>query len=112
ESQNIFANRDKPLMTNVGTRQDTLTSHVTNVGSTLGQQRAALGRNLDQTLYSVTDGMNRELAEIRRVSEEMSQHHARLMQQFLQEIGREIQTLNQQSSGRTRIANTNDRIES
>src|SRR5699024_4345392 len=97
ESKNIFANRDQQLITNVGTLQDTLTSHVTNVESTLGQKLDALVRNLDQTLYSVTDGMNRELAEIRRVSEEMSQHHARLMQQFVQEIGREIQTLNQKS---------------
>lgn len=96
EANQTFTNRDQQLASNVGGLQDTFTNHAANVENTLTQKLDTMIRNFDNSLYSLTDGMNRELAEMRRVSEEINQNHARLMQQLLQELGREIQALNRQ----------------
>src|SRR5690625_5245395 len=93
-----FTQRDQQVDANVTSLKDTLTTHVTNVESTLSQKLDTLIRNMDKSLYTVSDGMNRELTEVRRISEEIHQNHARLMQQVMQELGREVRNLNQQLS--------------
>ncbi|MEI3611853.1 MotA/TolQ/ExbB proton channel family protein [Pseudogracilibacillus sp. SO30301A] len=98
EANQTFSKRDQQLATNVGGLQDTFTNHAANIENTLTQKLDTMIRNIDNSLYSLSDGMNRELVEMRRVSEEISQNHARLIQQLLQELGREIQTLNRQIS--------------
>ena len=96
EASQTFSQRDQQLATNVGGLQDTFTNHAANIENTLTQKLDTMIRNIDNSLYSLSDGMNRELVEMRRVSEEINQNHARLIQQLLQELGREIQTLNRQ----------------
>src|SRR5690625_981223 len=91
-----FTDREQKLESNVGALRDNLASHLTNVEGTLGQKLDTMIRSIDNSLYSLSEGMNRELMEMRRVSEDINQNHARLMQQLLQELGREIQTLNRQ----------------
>src|SRR5699024_12071645 len=59
--------------------------------------------------YTTLFRSNRELREIRNMSEEVNQNHAGLMQQLLQELGREIQSLDRQLSTIAQNNNQSDR---
>ncbi|MEI3605080.1 MotA/TolQ/ExbB proton channel family protein [Pseudogracilibacillus sp. SE30717A] len=105
---NLYSRRDQQLDSTMNSIKDTLTSYVATTENTLGQKLDILIRNIDSTLYSLGDNVNREFTEMRRVSDEISQNHARILQQLLQELGREIQTLNRQISS---VDQQNNRID-
>ncbi len=105
---NLYSRRDQQLDSTMNTIKDTLTNYVATTENTLGQKLDILIRNIDSTLYSLSDNVNREFTEMRRVSDDMSQNHARILQQLLQELGREIQTLNRQISS---VDQQNNRID-
>ncbi len=108
QANQSFSERNQSLHSNVADMKNTLTTHVSGIENTLGQKLDTLIRNMDQSLYTAVDGMNRELAEIRRMSEDVSQNNARLIQQVLQEFSREMQALNRRmtpSGGEMRVPN-------
>lgn len=90
----LFSDRDKQVASNVNDLQNTLQTHVSTIENTLSQKLDAMIRNIDNSLYAGIDNMNRELQEVRRIQENASQSNARLLQQLLQELGREINALN------------------
>lgn len=109
EIQQNVTQREREVHSNVNTLKDTLATHVSSVENTLSQKLETVIRNMDQGLYTVTDGMNRELIEMRRMAEELNQNHVRLVQQSLQELGREMQHVNRQitQSGQQPIRQAN-----
>src|SRR5699024_12476874 len=80
-----FAQRDQQHSSHVNNLEGTLVNHVSKTESVLGEKLDTMIRNVNHSLHEVSDGMNRELREIRNMSEEVNQNHARLMQQLLQE---------------------------
>src|SRR5699024_5981690 len=82
--QNAYK-QEQALHSNMHTLKDTHTSHMLTVENTLSQNLETAIRNMDQGIYTMTEGMARELVEMRRVLEEMSQNHVRLVQHSLQE---------------------------
>lgn len=91
-----FSTRDKQLDTNVTLVKDTLTNYVTTLEGTLGQKLDTIMRQMETQSHITHDGMNRDFAELRRISEDMYHHHTRAVQQVLQELSREIQKLTRQ----------------
>lgn len=89
-----FIQRDQQLETNVAMLKETLSNYVSSLEGTLGQKLDTVIRNIENSMYVKSDGLKREITEMRRLSEETNQNHARQVQQLLQELSREIQTLN------------------
>lgn len=89
-----FIQRDQQLETNVAMLKETLSNYVSSLEGTLGQKLDTVIRNIENSMYVTSDGLKREITEMRRLSEETNQNHARQVQQLLQELSREIQTLN------------------
>ncbi|MBO1001622.1 MotA/TolQ/ExbB proton channel family protein [Pseudogracilibacillus auburnensis] len=89
-----FIQRDQQLETNVAMLKETLSNYVSSLEGTLGQKLDTVIRNIENSMYVTSDGLKREITEMRRLSEETNQNHARQVQQLLQELNREIQTLN------------------
>src|SRR5699024_1172987 len=109
DMQQNMTQREQGLTSHLSTVKDTLTNHTSIVENTFNQKLDAVIRNMDQGLYTITDGISRELIEMRRASEEMNQNHMRLVQQSLQEFTRELQILNRQISliGQQPVRTTN-----
>lgn len=91
-----FTQRDHQLESNITMLKDTLANYVSSLEGTLGQKLDIVIRNIENNMYQKHDGMNREFTEMRRISEEINQNHARVIQQLLQDLTREIQTMNRQ----------------
>ncbi len=91
-----FTQRDHQLESNITMLKDTLANYVSSLEGTLGQKLDTVVRNIENNMYQKHDGMNREFTEMRRISEEINQNHARAIQQLLQDLTREIQTMNRQ----------------
>jgi len=91
-----FTQRDHQLESNITMLKDTLANYVSSLEGTLGQKLDTVIRNIENNMYQEHDGMNREFTEMRRISEEINQNHARAIQQLLQDLTREIQTMNRQ----------------
>lgn len=91
-----FTQRDHQLESNITMLKDTLANYVSSLEGTLGQKLDTVIRNIENNMYQKHDGMNREFTEMRRISEEINQNHARAIQQLLQDLTREIQTMNRQ----------------
>ncbi|MFD2132785.1 MotA/TolQ/ExbB proton channel family protein [Pseudogracilibacillus auburnensis] len=89
-----FIQRDQQLETNVAMLKETLSNYVSSLEGTLGQKLDTVIRNIENSMYVTSDGLKREITEMRRLSEETNQNHARQVQQLLQELNRETQTLN------------------
>lgn len=91
-----FTKRDQQLDTNVTLVKDTLTNYVTSLEGTLGQKLESVIRNIENSLYVTNDGLKRELGEMRRMSEEINQNHARQTEQLLRQLSLDIQSLTRQ----------------
>src|SRR5690625_565841 len=96
--QQTFMKRDQHLELNVTMLKETLANYVRSLEGTLGHKLDHVLRNVENEQYTFKDSMNRELTEMRRLSEETNQNHARTNQQLLQELTREIRTMNNQLS--------------
>lgn len=96
--QQTFTKRDQQLELNVTMLKETLANYVRSLEGTLGQKLDSVLRNVENEQYTFKDSMNRELTEMRRLSEETNQNHARTNQQLLQDLTREIRTMNHQLS--------------
>lgn len=92
----IFTERDQQLDTNVAMVKDTLTNYVNSLEGTLGQKLDNVIRHLDNQMYQANDKMTREWSDMRRIADEVNQNNARTNEQLLQELTREIQTMNRQ----------------
>lgn len=91
-----FTKRDQQLDTNVTLVKDTLTNYVSNLQGTLGQKLDAVIRNIENSLHVSNDDLKREIGEIRRVSEEINQNHARQTDRLLTQLSQDIQSLTRQ----------------
>lgn len=98
QMKNKFTERDQQLNTNVTLVKDTLTNYATNLEGTLGQKLDNIMRQFDNQTYQVNENMNREWADIRRLTEDSQQQQIRMNHQLLQDLTREIQTLSRQLS--------------
>lgn len=87
-----FGQREHQIEANVGILKETLANYVSSLEGTLGDKLEKVVRNIDNT----THGMKREFTEIRRGTEEIQQNSYRAIQQLLQELAHEFQTLNRQ----------------
>ncbi|MCJ7840841.1 MotA/TolQ/ExbB proton channel family protein [Lederbergia sp. NSJ-179] len=98
-----FHQRDQQLETNVGLLKETLSNYVSSLEGTLGDKLDKVARNISESIDLTTNGMKREFTEIRRGSEEIQQNSFRSIQQLLQELGQEFQTLNRGLSSLNRF---------
>lgn len=89
-----FSNRENQIESSVGILKDTLAQYVANVESTLSQRLDQIVRQIGDSMDTTSDEIKREFYDIRRITEDIQQSHARTTQQLLQEVGREFQTLN------------------
>lgn len=108
-----FTERDRQLETNVELLKDTLANYVANLEGTLGQKLDVVIRNIGESMDVTSGSIKREISEMRRQSEDIQQNHARATQQLLQDLGREIMTLNRQLERlgqQAQIVQTNRRI--
>ena len=91
-----FNQRENQLEAGVGILKDTLSSYVASLEGTLGDKMDHVVRNIAGYIDGTNEGLKREFKELRRIADEGQQSHSRNTQQILQELSREIQTLNQQ----------------
>lgn len=91
-----FQQRENQLETSVGVLKDTLSTYVTNLEGSLGSKLDKVGQSIRDYMQGANDGIRKEFQDLRRTSEANEQSHARLIQQTLQDLNREIQILNQQ----------------
>lgn len=108
-----FTERDRQLETNVELLKDTLANYIANLEGTLGQKLDVVIRNIGESMDVTSGSIKREISEMRRQSEDIQQNHARATQQLLQDLGREIMTLNRQLERlgqQAQIVQTNRRI--
>jgi len=91
-----FSDRDRQLEKNVDILKETLSNYVANLEGTLGQKLDAVIRNIGESMDVTYGGIKRDMTEMRRQSEDIQQTHGRATQQLLQDLGREIVTLNRQ----------------
>ena len=94
EVKQTFTKRDHQLDTNVAMVKETLANYVTSLEGTLGQKLENLLRTVDNQMYQTNDKVNREWTEMRQIANEINQNNARTNQQLLQDLTREIQTMN------------------
>lgn len=90
-----FNKRENELGVNINILKDTLANYVNNVEGTLSDKLDQVVRQIGDSLELTNDTMRRELTEIHRTSDAIQQDYARSMQQLMQQLGREIQLLNQ-----------------
>lgn len=91
-----FSERDRQIDTNVEMLKSTLANYVANLEGTLGQKLDAVIRNISESMDRASGTINRDFTDMRRQSEDIQENHARATQQLLQDLGREIVTLNRQ----------------
>lgn len=96
QMNSAFSRRENVLESSVGILKDTLTNYVANLESGLGDRLDKVVRGIGDSVYAINDGIKREFAEIRRMTEDIQQSNMRSIQQLLQELGREFQLLNRQ----------------
>ncbi|MFD2045506.1 MotA/TolQ/ExbB proton channel family protein [Ornithinibacillus salinisoli] len=91
-----FNQRENQVEASVGILKDTLSKYVANLEGTLGDKMENVVRNISASMDNTNEEIKREFKELRRLSEEIQQSNSRYTQQMLQELSREIQTLNRQ----------------
>lgn len=91
-----YNDRDRKLETSVDVLKDTLASYVANLEGTLGQKLDGVSRNIGDSMNQASGLIKRDMSDMRRQAEDVQQNHARATQQLLQDLGREIVTLNRQ----------------
>jgi len=96
----IFDQREHHLESSVGVLKDTLSKYVNNVEGSLSNRLDQMVRQIGNTMNQTSDGIQREFADIRQLTEDIQQSNARLMQQLLQDLGREIHTFNRNMNTR------------
>src|SRR5699024_4430358 len=70
-----FTQSAQQLSSHVNNRGSSPVNHVSKTESVLGEKLDTMTRNVNHSLHEVSDGMNRELREIRNMSEEVNQNH-------------------------------------
>ncbi|MEC5424803.1 MotA/TolQ/ExbB proton channel family protein [Virgibacillus sp. C22-A2] len=108
-----FTQRENQMKASVGILKDTLANYVANLEGTLGGKLDIVAGKIANSVEITNEGIAKEFREIRRVTEETQQSNARYTQQMLQELNREIQTLNQQLNSLGQLAgkwNTGPRL--
>jgi|SRR5690625_640887 len=91
-----FSERDRQLERNVDILKETLSHYVANLEGTLGQKLDGVIHNISESMDVTHGSIKRDINEMRRQSEDIQQTHGRATQQLLQDLGREIVTLNRQ----------------
>lgn len=107
QAQQTFSQRDHQLESNVTMMKDTLSNYVQSLEGTLGQKLDTMNRNIEQNMQHTQDKLHREMTDIRRLSDETNQNQARAMQQLLQDLTREMQTMSRhiESMSQARVNN-------
>lgn len=91
-----FNQRENQLEAGVGILRDTLSNYVAGLEGTLGDKLDKVARNIAGYVDGTNEGIKREFKELSRIAEDTQQSNSRYTQQMLQELSREIQTLNRQ----------------
>lgn len=91
-----FNQRDNQMEAGVGVLKDTLSNYVAGLEGTLGDKLDKVARNIAGYVDGTNEGIKREFKELSRIAEDTQQNSSRYTQQMLQELSREIQTLNRQ----------------
>ena len=89
-----FNQRENQMEASVNVLKDALAQYVNNVEGTLSSKLEQIIRQIESSMGQTTEGIQRELSEIRHLNENIQQNNVRFMQQLTQEIGREMQILN------------------
>lgn len=90
----VSSKQDQHLEANVNHLKDILEKYITNFEGTMGSRMEQVVRQIGDSMEMTSDDIKREFMDIRRINEDIHQHYSRSMQQLLQDVGREIQTLN------------------
>ncbi len=91
-----FNHREKGIESSVAILKDTLSRYVANLDGTLGEKLDKVSRNLGDYVVDMNDSIKKEFKQIGELTEDNQQRSARVMQQTLNELGREFQNLNRQ----------------
>lgn len=89
-----FSQREQELEMSVTALKDTLATYVSNVEGTLNNKLDDVVRQLGHSMTLLTDGMQRELTDMHRFNEHAQKDQAESLRQLIQQLGREIHTLN------------------
>ncbi|MGX4668927.1 MotA/TolQ/ExbB proton channel family protein [Cerasibacillus sp. JNUCC 74] len=95
EMNQIFKQQDTHLENQLHVLKDALTNYVNNLEGSLGQKLEHVAQSIQSYLREINDGLRTEFYQLRRNAENSQQSQERFIQQILQELGREIQILNQ-----------------
>lgn len=89
-----FQHRERELDKSVDVLRDALLKHVASLEGELDHRLHDVVRQFGDAMNRTSEGMKRELVDIRRMTEDIQRNYFRSIQQLLQEIGREFQTYN------------------
>ncbi|WP_324223715.1 MotA/TolQ/ExbB proton channel family protein [Lentibacillus sp.] len=99
QMNNTFNQRENQVEASVDVLKNTLSNYVAGLEGLLGDKLDKVARNINDSVETTNDGIKKEFQEIRRLSEDIQQNNSRYIQQFLQDLSREIQGLNRQLNG-------------
>ncbi|WP_077356361.1 MotA/TolQ/ExbB proton channel family protein [Virgibacillus halodenitrificans] len=91
-----FQQRENQLESSVSILKDTLANYVANLEGSLGDRLDQVARGFGEYMRGTNDVVKREMKEWQRISEDTQQNNMRAFQRMMEELGREIHTLNQQ----------------
>ncbi|WP_042224734.1 MotA/TolQ/ExbB proton channel family protein [Oceanobacillus manasiensis] len=90
-----FHQRENQMEASVGILKDTLSSYVGNLEGSLGNKLDSLLQSFGRYVERTNEAIRNEFKEVQRITEATHQSNGRFIQQTLQEISRELQSINQ-----------------
>ncbi|CDO02585.1 virulence factor Mce family protein [Oceanobacillus picturae] len=95
QMNNGFRQRENQMEASVGILKDTLSNYVGNLEGSLGNKLDSLLQSFGRYVEQTNDSIRTEFKEVQRITEATHQSNGRFIQQTLQEISRELQSINQ-----------------
>lgn len=101
-------NRERELDVSVGVLKDSLSNYISSLEGTLGDRLDHVVRQFGDSMDRTGEGMKREVMDIGRMTEEMQRNYFRSIQQLLQELGREFQSLHRELQSARQLTSSID----
>ncbi|SES11335.1 MotA/TolQ/ExbB proton channel family protein [Salipaludibacillus aurantiacus] len=89
-----FMQRENQLEASVEVLKETLSRYVSSLEGTLGDRLDKVSRNIGDYVMDMNGAIKKEFKQISDISEESQQRNIRVMQQAIQDLQQEFQTLN------------------
>lgn len=93
EMDQMFSEHEQQLERSVDFLRDALTDAMRNMTGTMENRLDQMVRQINETMKRTGEDIHREFTNIQRLHEDALQSNHRLMQQLIQEIGRQFQSI-------------------